>query len=99
MSSDFVLFHVPFDVLGALYGPTSNVKVLNGDAFKKAISSEGVAIVEFYAEWCGHCKAFAKHVDEAAKILKNVIPVIAVDDATLSSQYNVKGYPTVKIFQ
>ncbi|KAK2196790.1 bifunctional Thioredoxin [Babesia duncani] len=99
LTISFLLLNHSSDVLGALYGPTSNVKVLNGDAFKKAISSEGVAIVEFYAEWCGHCKAFAKHVDEAAKILKNVIPVIAVDDATLSSQYNVKGYPTVKIFQ
>jgi len=58
-------------------------------------------MVEFYAPWCGHCKSLAPSWELAAKHLKGVVKVGAVDmDAhpSVGQPYDVKGFPTLKFF-
>lgn len=58
-------------------------------------------MVEFYAPWCGHCKNLAPEWKEAAKQLKGVVKVGAVDmttDQEVGAPYNVQGFPTLKFF-
>ena len=57
--------------------------------------------VEFYANWCGHCKSLAPEYKKAAKALKGVVKVGAVDcdeSKDLAGKYGVQGFPTLKIF-
>merc|ERR1712241_1622390 len=64
------------------------------------------ALVMFYAPWCGHCKKMKPEFDKASKdLLANDPPVnLAKIDCTevgkdTCNRFEVRGYPTLKIFR
>ncbi|KAJ7361851.1 Protein disulfide-isomerase A6 [Desmophyllum pertusum] len=63
--------------------------------------SDTVWLVEFFAPWCGHCKALAPEWIKAASALKGAVKIGAVDmddqqNQPLGGQYGVRGFPTIK---
>ena len=59
--------------------------------------------MEFYAPWCGHCKSLAPEFAKAASNLKGMVLFGAVDcdadkNKPLCGQFEVKGFPTLKVF-
>ncbi|RKP10576.1 thioredoxin-like domain-containing protein [Thamnocephalis sphaerospora] len=82
----------------------SDVQVLTADTFPKTVNEDNkVTLVKFYAPWCGHCKALAPEFDKAAAELKGTDIHLAKVDCTeerdLCQEYNVQGYPTLKVFR
>lgn len=81
------------------------VIVLSSDNFTENVQNERIILVEFYAPWCGHCKSLAPEYKVAARQLKALDPPIplAKVDATsnedLALQYEINGYPTMKVFR
>eukprot|EP00760_Papus_ankaliazontas_P028047 PhM_4_TR3501/c1_g2_i1/m.39214/K09584/PDIA6, TXNDC7; protein disulfide-isomerase A6 len=77
---------------------------LNHDNFKQHVmETDAIWIIEFYAPWCGHCKAFTPEYEKAAKSLAGIVKFGAVngDDqnaAGIAQAFGVQGYPTIKLF-
>uniref|UniRef100_A0A915JGP5 Protein disulfide-isomerase A6 homolog n=1 Tax=Romanomermis culicivorax TaxID=13658 RepID=A0A915JGP5_ROMCU len=86
----------------ALYEGDSSVIDLTANNFKhRVLDSDGIWIVEFYAPWCGHCQSLAPEYEKAAKALKGIVNVGAVnmdEHQSVGAPYNVRGFPTIKIF-
>jgi len=82
------------------------VYVLSDGNYKKFLEeTPGTVLVEWYAPWCGHCKALEPEYKKAAAALSKLEDpkiTLAKIDATqnaASAQANgVQGYPTLKIF-
>jgi protein disulfide-isomerase A6 len=65
------------------------------------LQSKDIWIVEFYAPWCGHCKALEPEYKVAAAKLKGQVKLGKVDatqEEALAARFGVRGYPTIKVF-
>ncbi|KAG0371310.1 protein disulfide-isomerase precursor [Gamsiella multidivaricata] len=81
----------------------SDVLELGIKNFSEKVNPEKLILVEFFAPWCGHCKALAPEYEIAATQLKEVgIPIAKVDctvETDLCQEHGVQGYPTLKVFR
>ncbi|KAK9818342.1 hypothetical protein WJX72_010973 [[Myrmecia] bisecta] len=88
----------------ALYSKDGPVPLLNPKTFEETVvDSDLVHVVEFFAPWCGHCKALAPQYQKVAETLQGIVGVSAVDcddagNRKLCSEHGVQGFPTIKIF-
>ncbi|KAI6191676.1 Thioredoxin domain-containing protein [Aphelenchoides bicaudatus] len=85
-------------VMGAK-NKTSNVKVATTSNFRNLITkAKADVLIEFYAPWCGHCKALAPKYKKLANRLKNDDVIIAKMDVTSNTApdgYKVSGVPAI----
>ncbi|KAK3805876.1 MAG: thioredoxin-like protein, partial [Benniella sp.] len=81
----------------------SDVLDLTAKNFKSTVDPENLMLVEFFAPWCGHCKALAPEYEIAAtKLKESNIPIAKVDctvETDLCQEQGVQGYPTLKVFR
>ena len=78
------------------------MKVINMDEFNnEVINSNEVAVIDFFATWCGPCKMLAPVFEEVANETPNAkfFKVDIDESLDLARQYSVSSVPTIKIFR
>jgi thioredoxin 1 len=79
----------------------STVKNLTQDDFKRALDEPGIMVVDFWAAWCGPCRALAPQFERAAELRPQYrFAKVDVDaEPALASAYSVRSIPTLLVLR
>lgn len=80
----------------------SAVSVSDQEFEDQVLKAEGPVVVDFWAEWCGPCKAMLPLVEELATEKADSVKVVKVnidENPNAPTQYGVRGIPTLMVFK
>jgi thioredoxin 1 len=80
----------------------ATTKVSDSTFDADVLKSAGPVLVDFWAEWCGPCKAIAPVLDELAQTMEGKVTVAKLnidENPQTTRKYGVRGIPTLMLFK
>ena len=82
---------------------SANTKAVTDQSFATdVLEAEGPVLVDFWADWCGPCKAIAPALEEIGAVYAGKLTVAKVnidENPVTPNNYAVRGIPTLILFK
>ena len=74
--------------------------ILTDESFEEVIKSNGLVLVDFWAEWCGPCKKVSPILDEISEEHGILVGKLNIDENSVKpAEYSVSSIPTMVLFE
>ncbi len=77
---------------------SKKVQITTDETFQEVLSANKLALVDFWAEWCGPCKLLGPTIEKLANEYDGKVLFYKMDvdsNPSTPSKFNVRGIPTV----
>lgn len=82
---------------------SNNISATTDDTFENdVIESNTPVLVDFWAQWCGPCKAIAPVLDDIAQTYAGKVKIVKLDvdsNPNTPPKFGVRGIPTLILFK
>jgi len=74
--------------------------IVTDESFEEVIKSNGLVLIDFWAEWCGPCKRVSPILDEISEEHGILVGKLNIDENPLKPvEYSVTSIPTMVLFE
>src|ERR1700709_1696974 len=81
---------------------SEKISNLDNDSFKPGVAGPTPLLVDFWAPWCGPCKAIAPILEELATELDGKLKIAKVnidENDPIAAEYGIRAIPTMLLFK
>lgn len=78
----------------------NNIEHLTAETIEASVSHPGITVIDFWADWCGPCRAMAPQFERAAALRPHYrFAKVDVDaEPAVAAEYGIRSIPTLMVF-